>query len=55
MRLALGHLRITPRDFWSLTMPELHAIFAAVLPARGPASRPLDRAALDALIASYPD
>lgn len=55
MALALGRLRITPRDFWALTMSELDAIVRGALARHAPSATPLDRAALDALRARFPD
>lgn len=51
MGFGFGVLRLSPRDFWSMTPRE----FAAAL--HGPAGRPQSatRAALAALMAAFPD
>ena len=43
---------LAPRDFWAMTPRELAAAVEGVV---GPMPAPLDRTALDALIARYPD
>jgi uncharacterized phage protein (TIGR02216 family) len=49
---GLGVLRLSPQAFWAMTPRELaHAIRAV----RGPAHEPMNRAALDALMACFPD
>jgi uncharacterized phage protein (TIGR02216 family) len=53
MRAGLGQLRLAPQDFWAMTLPELNAALRGTGPA-GPAEA-LPRAALDALMALYPD
>lgn len=50
MALGLGRLRLSPESFWSMTPRELRA----ALPAETGAA-PMDRAALDALMARHPD
>jgi len=55
MVLALGRLRIAPRVFWSLTVPELDAILHGALALPSHSVPALDRSALDALRARYPD
>jgi uncharacterized phage protein (TIGR02216 family) len=52
MRFGLGRLRLPPDVFWAMTVPELAAAAAARQP---PAPPPLDRAALVALSARFPD
>ena len=49
MRFGLGELRLAPRDFWAMTLPELRA---ALGHARTP---PPPRAALDDLMLLFPD
>lgn len=48
MRFGLGHLRLAPRDFWAMTLPELRA-------AIGPTAATPDRAALADLMRTFPD
>ena len=50
MALGLGVLRLPPPVFWSMSLPELTAALGP-----GPGLDAPDRAALDALIARYPD
>ena len=54
MGFGFGVLRLSSRDFWAMTLPELAA---AARGARGmPAgAMPFDRVALDALMALFPD
>lgn len=53
MAAGFGHLRLSPQAFWSMTVPEFSA---AIRGLRGPAEAdPMTRAALEALIALYPD
>ena len=47
-----GGCRLSSRDFWAMTPRELAAAVEGIV---GPIPSPLDRAALDALIARYPD
>ena len=49
LRLAALHLAIPPEAFWRLSLAEWRALTEA------PAAPVLDRAALDALIARFPD
>tara|TARA_R110002110_G_scaffold24174_8_gene90978 strand:+ start:2805 stop:2990 length:186 start_codon:yes stop_codon:yes gene_type:complete len=51
MELGLGHLRLAPRDFWSMTLPEL----AAALGGAGRSAGAISRAGLNALTNLYPD
>lgn len=55
MALALGRLRITPRDFWSLTMPELGALLRGLFGHDGASGPAIGRPALEALLARFPD
>jgi uncharacterized phage protein (TIGR02216 family) len=49
---GLGVLRLPPQAFWAMTPRELaHAIRAV----RGPAQEPMNRVALDELMARFPD
>ena len=50
MRLGLVELRLTPAVFWDLTPGELLLIAGA-----GPATAPLSRAGLAALLERFPD
>jgi uncharacterized phage protein (TIGR02216 family) len=47
MHLGLGRLRLAPRDFWAMTLHELHAASGA--------QSPLLRTNLDELMRRYPD
>jgi len=49
LRLAALQLAIAPEAFWRLSLAEWRAL------AEAPAAPVLDRAALDALIARFPD
>lgn len=49
MSLGLGHLRLTPDTFWSMTPNEFRA---ALMPYT---ANPMTRAALDSLAAQHPD
>lgn len=49
LRLAVLRLGLTPESFWRLSLREWRALTEA------PAAPVLDRAALDALIARFPD
>lgn len=53
MRLGLGALRLPPAAFWAMTPVE----FLAALQGAGlaPIGGGMDRGALDALMAAYPD
>jgi len=50
MALGLGRLRLAPRDFWALSLPEWRAMLA---PFRAAPS--LTRGGLDDLMKAYPD
>lgn len=50
MRFGLGELRLAPRDFWAMTLPELRAAIGA----RGAQPAPT-RDALDELMRRFPD
>jgi uncharacterized phage protein (TIGR02216 family) len=52
MAFGLGAWRLSPREFWRATPREL---FAAVEGARGWLDPPASRAALDEMMAAYPD
>lgn len=45
-------MRLSPRDFWALSLPEWRALCAARFP-KGPA--PMTRGDLDRLLSFYPD
>ena len=48
MRLGLGRLRLSPREFWAMTLRELAA-------AAGPMQAPMSRGELERMMAKYPD
>ena len=52
MQFGFGVLRLAPRDFWSLTLPELSAAMKVHLVADQPT---LSRGELDQLMQAYPD
>ncbi len=52
MAFGFGRLRLAPGDFWAMTPRELAAAVEGVV---GVPPAPLDRGALAALIARYPD
>ena len=52
MQIGLGHLKLTPKAFWSMTLKELAAAASAFL---GPDIPPPQRQTLEELIARYPD
>ncbi len=52
MGFGLGVLRLPPDHFWRMTPRELACAIAAV---RGPVREPMDRAALDSLMQTFPD
>ncbi len=52
MQFGFGVLRLAPDAFWRMTPRELAQAIIAV---RGAAARPIDRAALDALVRRFPD
>ena len=54
MALGLGVLRLSPLEFWSMTPRELRAALDAAL-GPAPGMDAPDRAALDALLARFPD
>jgi uncharacterized phage protein (TIGR02216 family) len=54
MAAGLGHLRLPPAHFWSMTPRELAAALRAVLGSRQP-SRPPARRDLASLMARFPD
>jgi uncharacterized phage protein (TIGR02216 family) len=49
---GLGVLRLPPREFWAMTPRELSLAHGAVF---GRRSGPLPRAALETLMAAFPD
>ncbi|WMT91166.1 rcc01693 family protein [Pelagibacterium sp. H642] len=53
MAVGLGVLKLSPRQFWAMTPRELAAAHAG-LTGRG-AGAPLDRGALERLMALHPD
>jgi len=52
MAFGLGVLRLTPKDFWSMTPRELHRAAEGVY---GRETRAPSRATLDELIRNFPD
>jgi uncharacterized phage protein (TIGR02216 family) len=54
MIASLGQLHLAPRDFWAMTPRELDAALRGHF-GIGPASAPLNRATLDALLQAFPD
>jgi uncharacterized phage protein (TIGR02216 family) len=52
MEIGLGHLRLAPRDFWRMTLPELAAASGA-MPLPDPHSP--TRVEFDALLERFPD
>jgi uncharacterized phage protein (TIGR02216 family) len=53
MRVALGHLRIPPAVFWTLTLPELDALLRGAL--GQPGLETPTRAGLASLMQRFPD
>lgn len=53
--VGLGALRLSPDDFWRLTLPELAAAIRGRTGRIGPRAGALDRAGLAALMARFPD
>jgi uncharacterized phage protein (TIGR02216 family) len=49
---GLGVLRLSPRDFWTMTPRELACAIEAL---HGRGGAPLDRIAFDELMTRYPD
>jgi uncharacterized phage protein (TIGR02216 family) len=54
MAAGFGILRLDPRAFWAMTVPEMRAALGAVLGQRG-AAEPPGRADLDTLMQAFPD
>ncbi|MEL6751343.1 MAG: rcc01693 family protein [Pseudomonadota bacterium] len=52
MRFGLGTLRLSPAEFWKLTVPELQAAASALVPS---ANAPTERAGLEAMLRAFPD
>lgn len=52
MELGLGHLRLSPRDFWAMTLPELSAALGGSDLGRAQA---ITRQSLASLCRTYPD
>jgi uncharacterized phage protein (TIGR02216 family) len=52
LAVGLGVLRLSPEQFWRMTPRELAAALRGLY---GEPAAPLDRAALDALLARFPD
>ena len=54
MLAGLGHLGLTPRDFWAMTLRELDAALRGHF-GLGPATTSLTRATLNAMMRAHPD
>jgi uncharacterized phage protein (TIGR02216 family) len=54
MIAGLGHLGLTPRTFWAMTVPELDAALRGHY-GIGPAISLMNRTALAALMRTHPD
>lgn len=52
MQFGFGTLKLASRDFWSLSLPELHAALQCHMSRQ---STPTDRDALERLMARHPD
>jgi uncharacterized phage protein (TIGR02216 family) len=52
MELGLGQLRLAPRDFWAMTLPELSAAAAAL---NTKSLETMTRGRLNSLAATFPD
>jgi len=52
MTVGLGLLRLSPKDFWSMSPREFERAAASVLPEAGP---PIGRGELGVLMKAYPD
>lgn len=52
MAFGLGQLRLSPRDFWTMTPREIAAAMEGVAGIR---ATPPDRGTLDTLMTRYPD
>jgi len=52
MSFGLGHLKLAPRDFWSLSLPELNAALRVHFP---DSSNALSRTELNELMQINPD
>ncbi len=53
MQIGMGTLRLAPREFWAMTLPELST--AAIGAGLAPAPDTMTRQTLDALRAAFPD
>lgn len=53
MEIGLGHLRLAPRDFWRMTLPELAAAARSIGNKSGAAG--LSRGELKSLLDMFPD
>ena len=54
MIAGLGHLGLSPKDFWRLTLRELDAALRGHY-GLGPATSPLSRTSLHTLMRDFPD
>ena len=54
MIAGLGHLGLSPRTFWSMTLREIDAALRGHY-GLGPATQVLSRAALSAMMQTHPD
>lgn len=64
MQIGLGHLRLSPRDFWAMSLPEWQAAHDGLAESRGASPRDatsnavnggLSGARLAELMAQFPD
>lgn len=59
MEIGLGHMRLRPADFWSMSLPEWRAATIghreSVTGERSGPGEMMDRAALGALMEAHPD
>lgn len=53
MQIGMGLLRLSPRDFWAMTLPELNAAAIGAGLAQGPDT--MTRQTLEALRVKFPD
>jgi uncharacterized phage protein (TIGR02216 family) len=55
MAIGLGLLRLAPRDFWAMSLPELQAAMAGLAGEISPRPKPPSRRELENLMACFPD
>jgi uncharacterized phage protein (TIGR02216 family) len=54
MAVGLGLLRLSPREFWAMSLPELQAASEALF-GPSPAAPPMSREKLEELMRAFPD